>query len=223
MILYVICFDLSKSIDELIKQITYWLDFLHSALPLPPSPVLPNRDWGILLVGLRADEQKPSSPQIQLAQIAAWQRMWPRLSILNQQVHNVSSIESEESVRQLLITVERVCTKVFSNHTMEIPTLYRSTLQKIQKSLPSSSLLITEDVLYADHGTGIDRQVFTDIMYYLDAIGSIVRLSGGLICVDPQSIPKLAAKFVSRANKINTFERKHSNSHPTGCWIYFEY
>lgn len=198
MILYLVCFDLARPLEEQIQQISYWLDFLHSSLPLPPPPVLPNSNWGILLVGLRADMQDPYSSKIQLADILTWQRMYPRLSILNQKVFAVSAFTSEESVSQLLHTVDLVCDNIFSQHAVEIPSTFRSTLQNIQNNPPPSDLsLVAEDVLYAEHGTAMDREVFSTLIQYFHEIGHIVRLQGGLVCTDPQSIPKLAAQFVS--------------------------
>lgn len=200
MVLYLACFDLSQPLEEQVAQIVYWLDFLHSSLPLPPPPTRPHSDWGILLVGLRADRRDPSLPQIQLAQIKIWKQMWPRLAILNQQVFEISSITSEQSVVRLLNTVDNVCNNMLSNYAMEIPTLYRSMLDKIQQNPPPTEYsLIKEDILYADHGNGIDKGVFTSILRYLHSIGSIIRLREGLICTDPQQVPKLAAHFVSPA------------------------
>lgn len=201
MILYLVCFDLSQPLQEQIDQITYWLDFLHSALPLPPSRAPPRSDWGILLVGLRADKQHPLSSQIQFEHIKRWQGMWPRLAILNQGIFAVSSLTSDDSVRHLLGSVEELCGRMFTAHASAIPTIFRTTLERIQSNPPPSELcLITESTLYADCGNEMDRGLFSSILQYLYAIGSIVQLKGGLVCTDPQRIPKLAAKFVSPDN-----------------------
>lgn len=198
MVLYLVCFDLSRPLEEQTKQIAYWLDFLHSSLPLPQLPTHTSSAWGILLVGLRADKQDPLIPKIQLQHIAIWQKMWPRLSIINPQIFEVSAVKSVGSVSQLLNIVDNVCEKLFSSHAMEIPTLYQTTLERIHSHSSSSELaLVTENALYANIADGIDRGVFSSIIQYLHSIGEIVYLTGGIICTDPQVVPKLAANFVS--------------------------
>lgn len=149
-------------------------------------------------MGLRADKQNPSSPTVQLQHIETWQEMWPRLAIVNRQVFEISALTSEESVRHLLNSIDQECDKMFTLHTMEIPTLYRATLEKIRSDPTTSKFsLVNEDDLYTAHGNAMDRQLFSSIIQYFHAIGSLVCLKNRLVCTDPQSIPKIAAKFVS--------------------------
>lgn len=198
MVLYLVCFDLSGSLDDQITQISYWLDFLNSSLPLPPPPSSPLSNWGIILVGLRADLKKPSVQQIQLHHITALATRWPRLSILNKQVFTVSSFTSEASVRQLLDAIEGASDSIFSKHAIQIPSSFRSTLERIQASPPPSDLsLTTEQTLYAEFGNEHSKYIFSLMLKYFNSIGHIAILKGGLICTDPQQIVKLAAKFVS--------------------------
>lgn len=198
MILYLVCFDLSQSLEGQVQQISYWLNFLHSSLPLPPPPVPSHANWGILLVGLCADKQDLSAPQVQLHHITTWQGMWPRLSILNKQIFAVSSITSEESVRKLFNTVDKVCGDIFEVNAVEIPSLFRATLESIKSIPPSSELVLTtEAALHAEHASDVDEEIFSTMLQYFHSIGHIVCLRGGLVCTDPQSIPKLAASFIS--------------------------
>lgn len=173
--------------------------------------ISPHSDWGILLVGLRADEQDLSSPQIHFSQIKVWKQIWPRLAILNPQLYSVSSTKSQISVQQLLSAMEKACTNMFLAHAMEIPTLYHTMLEQIQRNPPSSELsLISTDALYAEYSNGVDRGVFSAILQYFHSIGNIVCLEGGLVCTDPQSIPKLAARFISPESVRATLVRKQN-------------
>lgn len=197
MSLYLVCFDLSKSLNDQNKQIAYWLDFLNSSLPLPPSGSQSN--WGIIIVGVRADQQNPSpDEQLQPHHIRAWSKQWPRLRILNKRPFAVSSTTSEESVRDLLSTIEEVCDAIFAAHATQIPSLFRTTLASIKSHpIPSEISLTSEDVLYAEHGNGVDKDIFSIMLQYFNSIGHILCLNGGAVCIESQVIPKLAAMFVS--------------------------
>lgn len=192
MIVYLVCFNLSLSLNEQTEQIAYWLNFLCSSLPLPPV-ISSNPNWSIILVGVQADRQHPSSSNLQ-SHLSAWQGQWLALP-LHHKIFMVSSMTSEDSVRDLLLEVERVCTNIFAVHATQIPTIYSDVLESIK--LAPTSILSQNVELYAEHGKDINKLVFDEMLRYFHQIGHIVCLKGNLVCTDPQLVPKIAAKFVS--------------------------
>src|SRR5271163_5207081 len=77
MVVYLLCFDLSKPIETQRTQLEYWLNYLNSALPLPgsESKYSDNRKWVIMLVGLKSDLQQSLTIQkedSEYNQFAAW-------------------------------------------------------------------------------------------------------------------------------------------------------
>lgn len=199
--LFLICVDLSASIIEQVKQMSYWLDFLNSSLDLPPPSVPPHSNWGILIVGLKADLLGPSAPKVKPDKLASWKAKWARLPILNEEFYYISSTKSGDSVQHILKVVEYHIDRILSQHALQVPTIFKSILASIQMSsvFPSaaSRLLTTEADLYENHGKKMDRGVFSNILHYFHAIGDIVCIKGGIVCTVPHIVPKIAAKFVS--------------------------
>ncbi len=50
MVLYIVCFDVSEPVEQQTEQISYWLEFLNSALPLPTT--VSDTKWSIILAGI---------------------------------------------------------------------------------------------------------------------------------------------------------------------------
>ncbi len=224
MVLYVVCFDISKPVEDQVEQISYWLEFLSSALPFPPNTA--DSKWSILLAGnslriyyrkiclsisgLKADLQH-SSTSWQLgpttSNLSAWQRAWPNLPIFNK-VCIASSKTSRESVKLLLQAIEVECNRILDSFAVQIPTSYRAVLYDIQsQSRPGSKALVPLKELFLKHSCGVDEPTFMQAVQYLHAIGRVVLLKSDLVCTDPTMVPKIAAKFVCpeqvRLNLLN--------------------
>ena len=196
MVTYFVCFDSSKSIQDQLKHISFWLDFLNSSLPLPPPPSPPGSKWSIIIVGLKSDLQQPSSSQLTSQHLSSWKLKWPRLPILNQ-LFSVSSLTSKSSVQHLLSSVEKECNRIFSLHSTQIPTSYRRVLQLLQ-SRPDEQVLVHTDTLHQECAPSMDPQSFKCMIRYFHAIGRIVLIEkNGLVFTNPTLAPKIAAKFIS--------------------------
>lgn len=175
------------------EQVTYWLNFLNSSLPLPPPPLPENNSWHILLVGLQADH--PASTMLKTNYLTTWQEQWRSLPLYPSELFHVSALKSEASVQHLLDVAEIICDKVFQHHAVHIPESYSQVLERIKSNVQTE--LCQEDECYAMYGEGVDMWVFSSMLQYFHQIGQIVWLKGGLVCTDPQQIPKIAAKFIS--------------------------
>lgn len=193
---YLVCFDLGATIEEQANQITYWLSFLDSSLPLPSSTAVEhNGKWTIFPVGLRSDLQQRHPGNFQSDHIQSWKRTWPRLPIFDQ-IFNVSSFKSVESVSDLLNVVGIECNRIFNTHSVLIPSSYREVLAKLQ-SRPDDQCFATERDLKQQIGKHMQVAFFDSALQYLHAIGRIVRFSNGLVCTNAAVAPKIVAKFVS--------------------------
>lgn len=201
MVAYLVCFDLGAKVQEQIDQVSYWLNFLESSLPLPPSSSPPQRDgkWVIFLVGLRSDlcKRQDSSP-FQQDHINSWTKNWPRLPIFNQ-IFMVSSMTGIKRVRNLFNIVGRECDRIFQSHSVLIPTSYKRVLAHLQ-SLPNDRCFLSEDDIIQELKTSMVPIPPTSIpsaLAYLHAIGRIVLFNNGMVCTNAAIAPKIAAKFVS--------------------------
>lgn len=193
MVTYLLCFDLSKPQDEQVAQVSYWLDFLHSALPLPPAGHIEDSKWSIIIVGLRSDLQRSQSAILQPNIINVWKQRWPHLPIFPQ-IYVVSSTTSTDSVHQLLECVNGEIQRIFDKFSTRIPTSYRTLLHCIQKH---PITLVHKDDLHREYAYRMPDPVFDQLLRYLHGIGRIVLLHNGLVFTNPTLAPKIAAKFVS--------------------------
>lgn len=193
-----VCFNLGLPADEQTQQISLWLDFLNSSLPLPPLPVsgkVPK--WNITLVGVHSDEQQDFSITGNSQMISSWRRRWPRLPICSS-LFTVSSLTSVESVQELLSFVESECGRIMDTHATQIPSSYKQFISTLQDFSKDQSLIHWE-VLFNQFGPQIKmaKQAFKTMLLYLDAIGRVVWLPTGYVFTDPTIAPKIAAKFIS--------------------------
>jgi hypothetical protein len=131
MVAYVLCFDLSQQIDTQRAQVQYWLDFLNSALSLPPvsSKYSGNSNWVIILVGVKSDLQQIPPCSLQQQHLETWQQCFPRLPLFPK-LFLVSS-KSSDGINDLLNAIESECVRIFSKHTPLIPTSYRAILNDL--------------------------------------------------------------------------------------------
>lgn len=197
--MFFVCFNLGDPLNQQLQQISYWLDFLNSSLPLPhhqsnSSNLMPSAK--IILIGLQSDKQKDfhitANPQQTLA---AWQTRWNHLPIAST-LFSVSSHTSISSVQTLLTFVTEECNQIFSIHSVRIPLLYH----KILSQLPNhrNSPIHWQDLFKEfSPGTDITETSFQTMLRYFEGIGRIVWLPTGFVFTDPTVAPKIAAKFIS--------------------------
>lgn len=192
-----VCFNLGLPVDLQTQQISFWLDFLNSSLPLPPLPN-PGKvpKWSIILVGVRADEQQDFSLTSNSNLITAWKKRWPRLPICPS-LFVVSSLTSSESVQKLLSFVENECGRIMDTHATQIPSSYKHFISTLQDTKEHS--LIHWETLFDkfEPQLKMKSEAFQTMLRYLDVIGRIVWLPTGFVFTDPTVAPKIAAKFIS--------------------------
>lgn len=201
---------MAQSHDGRVGQISYWLDFLNSSLPLPPSPIPPDSKWCIILVGLRSDMQG-AKQQFQQRHLLVWKGRWQCLP-LHDELFVVSSKTSKQSVQMLLETVSRQCDHIFASHAIQLPLTFKQTLEHIRKHSSGDDVIFTEKDLFDACGSGVDQNVFSVMLQYFHEIGQLARLKGGLVCTNIQHISKIAAKFISPEEVRMTFLKKEHES-----------
>ncbi len=213
--IYLVCFDLSATPLEQRNQINYWLQFLNSSISTSSNS---NKTWHVMLVGVKADLQQGDS--FTAENIQSWQTQMPNLPLYHENLFQVSSLNSISSVLELLKSIEKICSQIFEQHAMLIPSSFHKLLKSIN-NLSSSHVLPSSPSTEATHQTHSDlapntllvdfkelhKQLreendmelpsFKYALHYLHAIGYIVFLKNGLVCTSPTLIPKLLAKFIS--------------------------
>lgn len=189
MVVYLICFDLSKPANVQIQQIAYWLDFLHSAIPHSSS----RSKWQVIIVGTKSDLK--SQQQLQQDNlISRWQSQWPNLPFHNQ--HFAVSSFSLDGVSDLLRALEGVCKSIFKNHTFRVPSSFKQLLQSLQQ-IPKEESIIPLSQLEPMIPPRMTPSQLPLALKYLHSIGQIVILKHNLVCTSPKIIPDIAAKFIS--------------------------
>ncbi len=215
MVLYLVCFDLSAESNKQREQIFYWLQFLNSSVSNIPhfhTSNSNNRNWRVLVVGLKSDIEHASST-FTTEHLRKWQFQVKNLPLFDKQLFKVSSCHSTESVQKLLQSITSVCSEIFDQHTILIPSSFQKLWKSIkslnsQKSLqpsthsqshPINTLLMDFSQLHQQLGNEcgiIDLASFKHALNYLHTIGNIVFLHNGKVCASPDIIPKLLAKFI---------------------------
>jgi hypothetical protein len=194
-----VCFNLGVPVEDQTQQISFWLDFLNSSLPLPPLPATPDAipKWNIILVGVHQDKQQDFSLTQNPNLISQWKKRWSRLP-LAPILFAVSSLKSQESVQHLLKFVEDECGRIFDTHCTQIPSSYRNFLSKLQ-FLSTQHPLIHWSELFNKLKPHIkmEEQAFKVMLKYAEAIGRIVWLPTGVVLTDHTFASKIAAKFIS--------------------------
>lgn len=178
-----------------------------------------------MIVGLRLDA-KHSSSCFSKQHLTSWQHMFKRIPIYKREVFQVSSMAShEKSVKHLLAKIEEECRRIFSTHSIQIPSSYRNLLQWIEKENKSTSLLaipgtsddqestdenhqqyfVSVDDLHSKYTSSLvssaigslSVDVTRRMLRYLHAIGYVVIVDANTVCTDTTIIPKIVANFVS--------------------------
>lgn len=210
LVIYILCFDLAQTADEQIKQVAYWLNFLNSALPLPPPSQPAVSNWSVMITGLRSDLQAPGMESLQQHHISSWAAAWSRLPII-QQLFFVSSQGSNKSVLQLFHAIQGECSRIFDSHTVSIPSKYRMVIDNI-RHLPNDKALLHQDALIQQYFNDEEPATVSRILKYLHAVGRIICMKGGLVFTNPQVAPKMAAMFVSPIDvRIKLLRSKDAN------------
>ena len=177
MVVYVVCFDLRAPNEVQKQQISFWLEFLSSALPkTSPSS---NPRWTIMLAGLREDIKHPSS-NLTSSNLPTWQKKFPHLPLFTKQLFTISTFTSKESVRTLLDAVNIECNRLFDEFSIQIPSLYLQVLSVIQ-NLSSSQQLFTPVIdiqkqYNLNRHDRLDIDVLQRVLRYLHNTGHVVIL-----------------------------------------------
>ncbi len=195
MVIYIVCYSLQERHEDQSDQIGFWFKFLNSSLP--PSPVASSVPrWKIITVGLRADVKHDTS-HLSKSNLFDWQNTFPRLPLFKGELFLTSAKDSQgiPNIEHLLDTVKEECAKMFSCHSVRIPSSYQKLLSSI-KSLSSSQHFIAVTSLHKNN-KDMEEGVFQRALNYLHAIGHIIKLDDKTVCLDVATVPKVAAKFIS--------------------------
>ncbi len=221
--IYLLCFDLSTTVQEQRDQISYWLKFLQSSITtLPQSHSTTgssDKNWSVIVVGLKDDAKEETA--VTASSIQSWQSQMVDLPLFNN-FFEVSSHQAPQSVRDLLASISLICSQIFDQHTAVIPNSYRKLLQSIKSihtsdlhtsSHPDLPLLVPFKLLHSliKGECDMDLQSFKHALHHFHAIGQIVFLQNELVCPTPAIIPKLLAKFVSPAEVQNLLLTQNSD------------
>jgi len=196
MVVYLLCFDLSAPTDTQLAQVQYWLDFLNSALSLPPGASKYSRssNWVIMLVGVKYDLQQSRGSRLNQRHLQSWQERFPRLPLFPHLFY-VSS-KSSKGIKDLLKAIKGECIRIFTKHTMMIPKSYRAILNDIQALQDKSP--VHQNELFLKYSHGLTPEGFDVAIQYLHTIGQVVALKKSkLVFPDPSVATQTAAKFVS--------------------------
>jgi hypothetical protein len=198
MVVYLLCYSLEASPEEQCRQIAFWLEYLNSALPLSRnSPSARTSKWNIMIVGLRSDMMH-KSPSLVSSSVSSWQYKYKKLPLYTNELFEISSTTSKDSVKHLLQAVQAVCTQIFQHHAVRIPSWYQKLLTSI-RAVPQdksfSSVASIHELVQESCKT--DRLAVERALRYFHTTGHVVLLDREVVCVHPVQVPKIAAKFIS--------------------------
>lgn len=201
--MYLVCFDLGANEQERLKQIAYWLDYLQSLIAPTSFASEEGRNiflanWRVILVGLRFDliDEKHANKSAESISasfsscIAQWRQTWSALPLFDQ-VPVTSKLDAK-SIEEVWKIVKHESSTIMNKFTTQIPVLYLSILDKLRESANGQPFVRTNDL-----GNLALYQNLPSTLRYLHAVGDIVLLQNGLICVNPASVSKMMAKFIS--------------------------
>jgi hypothetical protein len=201
MVVYIVCYDLSASLKLQTEQLSYWLSFLCSTLPGSPES---RSKWRVMIVGTKNDAHQPE--QLVGDSIPTWQEQWPSLPLHKK--HFTVSSHKMQGVKELLKDLTHVCNAIFEQHSLAIPRTYKLLAESI-KSIPIDKCLMPISQLKALHWIG-QYYRFTLAVKYLHSIGRIIVLRKALVCISPQTIPNITAKFISHDKVCKKLHMTHN-------------
>lgn len=191
MVVIVVCYDLTQPPNIQLQQLSYWLDFLQSALP--PSTSASKSKWKVIIVGTKLD--LCTSPPVQRDTfVRSWQAKWADIPIYD--THFQVSSWLGEGVRVLLHAIEDTFSSIFTRHAIRIPKSYKTLLHSLQ-SIPEQQSVQSISDLCSSYSHGLPQLQFTLAIKYLHTIGRVVVLKGDRVCTAPKLITTIAAKFIS--------------------------
>lgn len=123
--LYIVCFDLSATVNEQRRQISTWLQYLNSLLNIKTSQSTPS--CSIILVGTKSD--KIGDKQA-VTNTHAYQQAFPSLHFIGK-VHHISTLYDQFSARNLIVDIESQCSQIMNENTNLIPCSYQRLLKDI--------------------------------------------------------------------------------------------
>ena len=180
---YIVCYDLSASLEDRNEQVAYWLNLLNSTFITPPSDL-----WRVFIVGTKLD--KYTDFQLPISTISSLKAEWPYLPLHDQ--HFCISSCNMSGVRDLLQALEQTCS-ILRHHLLLIPSSYKSILQSLKVETGFIHNLY-ELVCFRD----MTSYQFWIALKYLHAIGELAMtrdLYRDTICTSPTWILKQAHKF----------------------------
>jgi hypothetical protein len=204
MVVYILCYDYSASHNIQDEQLSYWLDFLQSTLPTSPEA---KSKWRVMVVGTKRD--MPSAPKrskiYSLPILLIWKLKWPNIFFLEHQFF-VSS-HKMKGIDMVLRALDQTCSLLIELNYLLVPHEYNALADAIN-SIPQDQCIIPISKLEDSFSWG-DHGQFQLALKYLHAIGQIVLLHNGLVCVSPQVIPKITAEFISPEAVRHKLMTKH--------------
>jgi hypothetical protein len=178
MVVYILCYDYSAPEDVQQDQISYWLDFLQSTLP---SSSQFKSKWQVLIVGTKSDQCNTNQGQLQLPISPSWEVLWPNLPLHNHQY--IISSHQMVGVGNVVDKLEQICEKIFEEHSLLVPQEYNSLMDSIKAIPPDQSIILTSQL--EEMCSWGSHDLFLALKYF-HAIGHIILLPDGLVCLCPQ-------------------------------------
>lgn len=198
MVLYVVCYDLSASLNEQRRQIHTWLRYLNSLLCThdmgKDAESFDHTDakWRVIVAGMKADLQKGSP----ITSTAAWQRNFPAIPIQDE-IYQVSTLTDEATAKDLFSAMESQCQQIMDLCNRLIPKSYRELLNVIREIKTSTNIIHTEEIKRVHKRWESDPKLVERAMRHLHDVGEIVMFTGGRVCTRPSAISRIMAKFIS--------------------------
>jgi len=203
MVIYVICYDLSAEPREQHRQLNYWLCYLNSILctskPIPKTHA--SSKWKVFIVGTKADKKQPKS--VDLDDIEKYRAQFPIIPI-HHECYHISTIEGIQGIQgetldSLCKAIPSECKRILDTHSNRIPCVVQD-LDEFLKLSPK--LILHQRDIEQCHKRWEKDGVMEYPLDYLQSIGNIVRFSEGRICIKPQLISQVLAKFIAPDDHI---------------------
>lgn len=182
MIIYLVCFDLSQSEREQLDQISYWLRFLSSALPLdlPSRPKFPN--WSVMLAGLHSEPTEPAkTSSFRKTAITGWKNVHAKLPISHSDGLFSVNLCSGESLKLMRSSLETECRRLFDENRTVVPTQFRRFWESIQKST-EDEVFVSIAEIQERHADLVEDGKFDLAIRYLIALGLLIRIDDKFVC-----------------------------------------